>query len=105
MATTVKIFLSLILLAAVNVVAYVPAHPVNSSQEAIQGGLNATDVSMLHLSWFPNGSVWSSVVSVIARSQYFAGLTRRASRISWLALEVEESARYLPRNSPFLGEI
>lgn len=100
MATTVKVFLSLFLLAVANVVAYVPAHPVNSSQEAIEGGLNVTDVSKLHLSWFPNGSVSSSVVPVIVgRSQYFAGLIHRASRTNWLALEVKGLARYLPRNS------
>jgi len=37
-----------------NVLAYVPAHPTNSSQEAIAGGLNVTDISKLYLRWYSN---------------------------------------------------
>jgi hypothetical protein len=36
--------------------AYVPASPTNSSQEAIAGGLNVTDISNLNLQWYLDGS-------------------------------------------------
>jgi len=36
--------------------AYVPASPTNSTQDAIAGGLNVTDISNLHLQWYSNGS-------------------------------------------------
>ena len=38
--------------------AYVPASPTNSSQAAIAGGLNITDISKLRLQWYSNGSVF-----------------------------------------------
>jgi hypothetical protein len=37
--------------------AYVPASPTNSTDDAIRGGLNVTDVSQLHLQWYSNGCV------------------------------------------------
>jgi hypothetical protein len=37
--------------------AYVPASPTNSSQAAIAGGLNVTDISKLNLQWYFNGFV------------------------------------------------
>jgi hypothetical protein len=49
-------FLLNFLLAIVGVVAYVPAQPTNSSQVAIAGGLNMTDISKLRLHWYPKGS-------------------------------------------------
>lgn len=48
-------FLFLVLVAAC-AVAYVPASPTNSSQTAIAGGLNMTDISKLRLQWYSNGS-------------------------------------------------
>ncbi|KAG6865367.1 hypothetical protein C0991_003144 [Blastosporella zonata] len=39
----------------IQVLAYVPALPTNSTQEAIDGGLNVTDISKLYLRWYPNG--------------------------------------------------
>ncbi|KAL0576655.1 hypothetical protein V5O48_005315 [Marasmius crinis-equi] len=41
--------------------AYVPASPRNDSAGVIPGGPNVTDVSMLHLQWFPNGSYIQTV--------------------------------------------
>jgi hypothetical protein len=56
MAVALKVFLCFVLLVVLpNVSAYVPAQPTNSSKEAIDGGLNVTDISKLHLRWFPNG--------------------------------------------------
>ena len=37
--------------------AYIPALPTNDTQAAIEGGLNVTDVSKLHLQWYSNGFV------------------------------------------------
>lgn len=38
------------------VYAYIPASPTNSSQDAIAGGLNVTDISNLDMQWYSNGS-------------------------------------------------
>lgn len=60
-------FVSLWLLAAIlflDVVAYVPASPTNVTEDAIAAGLNVTDVSKLHLQWFPNGRVFSPIGEV-----------------------------------------
>lgn len=38
------------------VYAYIPASPTNSSQDAIAGGLNVTDISNLFMQWYSNGS-------------------------------------------------
>ncbi|KAF5386110.1 hypothetical protein D9615_002250 [Tricholomella constricta] len=38
-----------------HVLAYIPALPTNSSDVAIAGGLNITDISQLHLRWYSNG--------------------------------------------------
>jgi hypothetical protein len=35
--------------------AYIPAYPTNSSQQAVDGGLNATDVSRLDMFWYSQG--------------------------------------------------
>jgi hypothetical protein len=35
--------------------AYIPALPTNSTQSAIDGGLNVTDVSKIRLQWYSNG--------------------------------------------------
>ena len=40
--------------------AYIPAIPTNNTQDAIQNGLNVTDVSTLNLLWLGNGCVTSS---------------------------------------------
>ena len=37
--------------------AYIPALPTNSSQEAIAGGLNVTDISKLEMFWYSQGCV------------------------------------------------
>ncbi|KAJ2918584.1 hypothetical protein MD484_g1857, partial [Candolleomyces efflorescens] len=42
--------------------AYIPALPTNSSQEAIAGGLNVTDISKLDMFWYSQGS-YSQYVS------------------------------------------
>ncbi|KAI3618955.1 ring finger domain [Moniliophthora roreri] len=44
------------LLSSFCVLAYVPASPTNNTEDAIAAGLNVTDVSLLHLQWFANGS-------------------------------------------------
>lgn len=57
-------FRSLVLalwLSAITVLAYIPALPTNSTESAIAGGLNVTDVSKLHLQWYSNGSYWENV--------------------------------------------
>jgi len=41
--------------------AYIPATPTNSSQDAIAGGLNVTDISKLMLQWYGNGSFLEEV--------------------------------------------
>ncbi|KIL66738.1 hypothetical protein M378DRAFT_347402 [Amanita muscaria Koide BX008] len=41
--------------------AYIPAQPTNSSGAAVNGGLNITDTSKLHLQWYANGSYLDSV--------------------------------------------
>lgn len=40
------------------VYAYIPASPTNSSQDAIAGGLNVTDISNLFMQWYSNGSAF-----------------------------------------------
>ncbi|KAF8070467.1 hypothetical protein FPV67DRAFT_1413367 [Lyophyllum atratum] len=45
-------FVVISLFSWIHVLAYVPAHPTNSSQEAIAGGLNVSDISKLHLRWY-----------------------------------------------------
>ncbi|KAF9475532.1 hypothetical protein BDN70DRAFT_813981 [Pholiota conissans] len=35
---------------------YIPASPTNSTQDAIAGGLNVTDISQLYMQWYSNGS-------------------------------------------------
>jgi hypothetical protein len=37
--------------------AYIPAVPTNSTNAAIDAGLNVTDVSKLILQWYPDGCV------------------------------------------------
>lgn len=39
--------------------AYIPATPTNDTQDAIQNGLNVTDVSTLNMLWYGNGCVMS----------------------------------------------
>lgn len=51
------VLVSLIASAVTSVFAYVPAQPTNSSEEAIAGGLNVTDISKLYLRWYSNGFV------------------------------------------------
>ncbi|KAG5648465.1 hypothetical protein DXG03_003076 [Asterophora parasitica] len=46
---------AVLLFASIRAVAYVPAQPTNSSDVAIAGGLNVTDISKLHLRWYSNG--------------------------------------------------
>lgn len=48
------LFYALWLSAAVH--AYIPAVPTNNTQDAIQGGLNVSDISTLNLLWYENGS-------------------------------------------------
>ncbi|KAF8868934.1 hypothetical protein CPB85DRAFT_1242210 [Mucidula mucida] len=43
------------------VLSYIPASPTNSTDDAIAGGLNVTDVSKLHLQWYMNGSYWENI--------------------------------------------
>jgi hypothetical protein len=46
---------SLLIALVLPVLAYIPASPTNSTQDAIAGGLNITDVSKIHMQWYPNG--------------------------------------------------
>ncbi|KAG5724193.1 E3 ubiquitin-protein ligase RNF13 [Termitomyces sp. T112] len=59
MITAVKFRLAFVitgfLFGCLQILAYVPAQPTNSTQEAIDGGLNVTDISKLYLRWYPNG--------------------------------------------------
>lgn len=47
------------LLLAAQAAAYIPASPTNSTQDAIAGGLNMTDISKLRLRWYSDGFVIS----------------------------------------------
>lgn len=49
--------LAVVLALSTLVSAYIPASPTNDTNAAIQGGLNITDVSTLHLQWFQDGYV------------------------------------------------
>ncbi|KAG7449504.1 uncharacterized protein BT62DRAFT_962840 [Guyanagaster necrorhizus] len=53
--------ISTLITLAPGVYSYIPASPTNSTQDAIAGGLNITDVSKLHLQWYSNGSYWETV--------------------------------------------
>ncbi|TFK44720.1 hypothetical protein BDQ12DRAFT_673454 [Crucibulum laeve] len=44
------------LLSALHVLAYIPAQATNSTHDAIEGGLNVTDISKLYMMWYSNGS-------------------------------------------------
>lgn len=48
-----------------HVFAYIPASATNDTNAAIQGGLNVTDVSKLHLQWFSNGCVHQIMTAII----------------------------------------
>ena len=50
--------------------AYVPASPTNSTQDAIAGGLNVTDISNLHLQWYSNGFVLPSPLHLRVFTQH-----------------------------------
>jgi hypothetical protein len=52
--------LSCISLLSTPVHAYIPAFPTNDTQDAIQNGLNVTDVSTLSLLWYETGCVLPS---------------------------------------------
>jgi len=58
--TTLLGFL-LFALAGVDVHAYIPASPTNSTDAAIQQGLNMSDASKLQLRWYSDGSLSESV--------------------------------------------
>ncbi|KAK0461080.1 uncharacterized protein EV420DRAFT_1530134 [Desarmillaria tabescens] len=53
--------ISVLIILSPGVYSYIPASPTNSTQDAIAGGLNITDVSKLHLQWYSNGSYWETV--------------------------------------------
>ncbi|KXN90579.1 E3 ubiquitin-protein ligase RLIM [Leucoagaricus sp. SymC.cos] len=53
--------LLLLTLLAAYAAAYVPASPTNSTQDAIAGGLNITDISKLRLQWYSNGNYVENV--------------------------------------------
>lgn len=44
---------------------YVPAVPTNSTQDAIAGGLNVTDISELYTQWYPNRYDISTISSFV----------------------------------------
>ncbi|KAG5342675.1 hypothetical protein C0989_010643 [Termitomyces sp. Mn162] len=66
MITAVKFRLAFVitgfLFGCLQILAYVPAQPTNSTQEAIDGGLNVTDISKLYLRWYPNGLAQGALV-------------------------------------------
>ncbi|GLB37429.1 putative RING-like zinc finger [Lyophyllum shimeji] len=66
-----------LLLGFVHVRAYVPAQPTNSSEKAIAGGLNVTDISKLHLRWYSNG-YYSQNVSYQLAGYNSSGISRGA---------------------------
>ncbi|KAM6502262.1 hypothetical protein JOM56_002239 [Amanita muscaria] len=49
--------------------AYIPAQPTNSSEAAVNGGLNITDISKLHLQWYANGSYLDNVSYQLAGAE------------------------------------
>ncbi|KAF9447498.1 hypothetical protein P691DRAFT_646978, partial [Macrolepiota fuliginosa MF-IS2] len=51
----------LLLLFLSQAAAYIPASPTNSTQDAIAGGLNITDISQLRLQWYSNGNYVENV--------------------------------------------
>ncbi|KAJ2928622.1 hypothetical protein H1R20_g8437, partial [Candolleomyces eurysporus] len=57
--------------------AYIPASPTNSSQEAIEGGLNVTDISRLDMYWFSQGS-YSQYVSYQLAGNETSGISKGA---------------------------
>ncbi|KAF8798699.1 hypothetical protein BYT27DRAFT_7202824 [Phlegmacium glaucopus] len=60
--------ISLVFYLGLLVNAYVPALPTNSTQDAIAGGLNVTDISNLNLQWYSNGSYSEHVSYQLAGS-------------------------------------
>ncbi|RXW24955.1 hypothetical protein EST38_g867 [Candolleomyces aberdarensis] len=60
-----------------HVQAYIPASPTNSSQEAIEGGLNVTDISKLDMFWFSQGS-YSQYVSYQLAGNETNGISKGA---------------------------
>jgi len=54
-------FLLLIVFFSLQGFCYIPASPTNSTDDAVEGGLNVTDISQIHLQWYPSGSYWQSV--------------------------------------------
>ncbi|KAF9784331.1 hypothetical protein BJ322DRAFT_1007070 [Thelephora terrestris] len=63
-STPVPTFLFCILWLSSAVHAYIPAVPTNNTQDAIQSGLNVTDVSTLSLLWYQNGGSNSYSINV-----------------------------------------
>jgi hypothetical protein len=82
----------LLLLLAALTTAYIPASPTNSTQDAIAGGLNITDISKLRLQWYSNGSV-SSPFSCRDTSHSLAVIMSKTSRINSSAMVPVASVR------------
>jgi hypothetical protein len=59
--TTFCFFCITILATFIGAHAYIPALPTNNTAQAIQDGLNVSDVSKLHLQWYSNGSAFHVV--------------------------------------------
>lgn len=73
--------LTFLMFLGVFVSAYVPALPTNSTQDAIAGGLNVTDISNLNLQWYFNGFVPTPTPSLFLGSlaNMVTGRTRSTS--------------------------
>jgi hypothetical protein len=93
------------LASAISVHSYVPALATNDTQAAIAGGLNVTDISKLHMQWHSNGfSFLIFLILYVLLIQYVAH-TQNMSRISWLEMVAQVSARcgFHSRSCTFLS--
>ncbi len=80
------------LLLAAQVAAYIPASPTNSSQDAIAGGLNMTDISKLRLRWFSDG--YAFFIHTHIHDPHSSKVTiRKMYHISLLVTEARGSAK------------
>lgn len=62
--------------------AYIPAVPTNSTQDAIAGGLNVTDISQLYMQWYSNGCAIVYHLLFLPLLRFPPDLTLCTSRIS-----------------------
>lgn len=86
----------LLLLHLTGALAYIPAVPTNNTQDAINGGLNVTDVSRLYVQWF--GGIDSQSVSYQLVGSGSNGISKGA-----LVHFTEEEARNGMTTTPWIA--